>query len=105
MTLRPRIREGLTLHEYERALELLGLDPDEKLTREAIAEVEPTVDQMEAFLELVLEDAQRYDLRRGFTLAGARQFVGVVFALFLTNQHEPQIGLGLPSPDFTSVLA
>lgn len=89
-------RSKLTLGDYERACDLLGLDPEKllenpKLMRTAVA---PPVSRGQEFLDLVYANGSSIDLKRDCTIEGYEALLGVAAENFIRLSAESLTGLG-----------
>ena len=91
---RMKVKEAITLDEYERALLCLNLDPDKPLSFKDLKQ-HATVATLEDAQEFIrITTGENLKLQSGFSLSAARQLVGVAAALFFTEHSRPQDEVG-----------
>lgn len=92
-----RLRSPITWDRFDQACYAINLDPDEvrKSGRQAWEDIEtPSLDQMQQFIDLVVETPGKYDLRRDFDAASAKAFFAAIAGFFLLESQMNSSELG-----------
>jgi len=91
-----KLRSPITWDRFDQACYAMNLDPDAVRTkgREAWKGAEwPSLDQMQEFVDLIVDTPGKYDLRRDFETAAAKAFVASLMGFFLIESQMNSNGL------------